>query len=95
MIPSVTKTNKLLGRGGLTGYHSNDPFEGVWEGFWRRQKVAIKKMNLNYSPVCNEREKNLLKLNHPNVIKMYHIETDSVYRFYKIILETIITIRRL
>jgi hypothetical protein len=77
MIPSVNAMKKLLGKGGFTrGDH-----EGVWEGVWRRQKVAVKKMKLNDgNNVSHEREENLLKLNHPNVNKMYHIESDSEYR---------------
>lgn len=73
MVPSVYRIKNELGSGG---------FGSVWEGVWRRQKVAVKKMMIRDDRnLCHEREESLLKLNHPNVIKMFHIESDSDYRY--------------
>jgi serine/threonine protein kinase len=72
MVPSVYRIKNELGSGG---------FGSVWEGVWRRQKVAVKKMIISdFTKLCREREESLLKLNHPNVVKMYHIESNLDYK---------------
>jgi hypothetical protein len=72
MIPSVNQMKKKLGLGG---------FGIVWEGVWRKQKVAVKRMEISDDrKLFHEREENLLKFNHPNVVKMFHIESDSKFK---------------
>ncbi|XP_046458524.1 cyclin-dependent kinase F-4-like isoform X2 [Daphnia pulex] len=74
MVPSVYRIKNELGSGG---------FGSVWEGVWRRQKVAVKKMIISdFTKLCREREESLLKLNHPNVVKMYHIESNLDYKYF-------------
>ena len=65
--------NALLGKGG-SSIVSNGTFNG--------QSVAIKRIYvLNLHDDFNKREEHaLLQLNHPNVIKLLHIEADSHFR---------------
>ena len=64
-------SNKILGQGG---------FGIVFEGVWCEKPVAIKRIALS-NIASNEREEEALKkLDHPNVIKFLHIESDSAFR---------------
>jgi serine/threonine protein kinase len=63
--------NKLLGQGG---------FGTVFEGVWCDKPVAIKRILLS-DIISNERgEEALKKLDHLNVIKLLHVESDSTFR---------------
>ena len=63
--------NKLLGQGG---------FGKVFEAVWRDKPVAIKRIPLS-DITSNEREEEALKkLDHPNIIKLLHVESDSKFR---------------
>jgi serine/threonine protein kinase len=64
-------SNKILGKGG---------FGIVFEGVWRGKPVAIKRIALS-DITSNEREEEALKkLDHPNVIKFTHVESDPMFR---------------
>jgi serine/threonine protein kinase len=64
-------SNKILGKGG---------FGTVFEGVWCENLVAIKRIQLS-DLASNEREQEALhKLDHPNVIKLLHVESDSAFR---------------
>ena len=64
-------SNKLIGKGG---------FGTVFEGVWCEKLVAIKRIALS-NIASNEREEEALKkLDHPNVIKLLHVERDSTFR---------------
>ncbi len=51
----------------------------VFEGEWNNKKVAVKRIEL---AKCenNKEEEALQKLDHPNVVKLYHVESDSDFR---------------
>jgi hypothetical protein len=68
----VCNTKKVLGRNAKF-------FDGVWCG----QKVAVKRVLLQYVSVYEE--DNWQKLNHENVIKLLYAESNSVYRYKRII----------
>jgi hypothetical protein len=61
---------KILAHGG--GYGT------VFEGQWRGIPVAVKRVPNN---LTKERKKStLLKLNHRNVIKLFHIDSDEHFK---------------
>jgi serine/threonine protein kinase len=63
--------NKILGEGGCAA---------VYEGEWHGKPVAVKRINKN-EVTSNEREEDALKtLNHQNVIKLFHVESDVDFR---------------
>jgi serine/threonine protein kinase len=63
--------NKILGEGG---------YGTVYEGVWRKKPVAIKRIHLS-DKVSNKREEEALKkLDHPNVIKLLYVGSDSDFR---------------
>ncbi len=51
----------------------------VFEGEWNRKKVAVKRIELEKCENSKEEEA-LQKLDHPNVVKLYHVESDLVFR---------------
>jgi serine/threonine protein kinase len=64
-------SNEILGKGG---------FGTVFEGVWCGKPVAIKRIPLS-DLASNEREEETLKkLEHPNVIKLLHVENDPIFR---------------
>ena len=64
-------SNKILGKGA---------FGTVYEGVWCAKLVAIKRIQLS-DLASNEREEEALqKLDHPNVIKLLHVENDPMFR---------------
>jgi serine/threonine protein kinase len=63
--------NKILGEGGY-----GTVFEGVWHG----KPVAIKRIQLSDISSNQREEEALQKLEHPNVIKLLHVESDSTFR---------------
>lgn len=76
MAPSLEKikvdVNKILGRGG---------YGKVFQGQWKSEQVAVKRIDL--SKVVDQKqveEQILAKLDHPNVIKLLHVESDMYFR---------------
>jgi serine/threonine protein kinase len=66
---------KILGEGG---------FATVFEGAWGGVKVAVKRILIK-DAVSNEQEEKALKmLDHPNVIKLFHVEEDQDFKYLKI-----------
>ena len=67
--------NKILGQGG---------YGNVYEGVWSGKPVAIKpKFNLSSFNIANNvkgEEEAWQKLDHPNVIKLLHIESNADFR---------------
>jgi len=64
------------------GMFSDIPVEigVVYEGEWNNKRVAVKRIVLAQCE-NNEREKEALKwLDHPNVVKFYHVESDDDFR---------------
>jgi predicted Ser/Thr protein kinase len=51
----------------------------VFEGEWNGKKVAVKRIE---KTECenNKEEEALQKLDHPNVVKLYHVESDRNFR---------------
>jgi serine/threonine protein kinase len=61
----------VLGKGG---------YGVAYEGEWNNKRVAVKRIVLAQCE-NNEREKEALKwLDHPNVVKFYHVESDDDFR---------------
>ncbi|XP_046636657.1 probable serine/threonine-protein kinase fhkE [Daphnia pulicaria] len=67
---------KILGEGGFAIV-----FEGAWDGV----KVAVKRIPLEKAVSIEQEVKALQMLDHPNVIKLFHMEEDQDFRI--IILE--------
>jgi serine/threonine protein kinase len=68
--------NEILGKGG---------YGTVFEGVWCDKPAAIKRIELINISGKEERknrreEEAMLKLDHPNVIKLLHVESDSTFR---------------
>ena len=51
----------------------------VFEGTWKGKKVAVKRIQIE-NVENNKEEEALKKLDHPNVVKLYHVESDSDFR---------------
>ena len=64
-------SNKILGKGG---------FGIVFEGVWRGKPVAIKRIALSDITSNQREEEALQRLDHPNVIKLLHVENDPMFR---------------
>jgi serine/threonine protein kinase len=64
---------KILGRGG---------YSQVFEGTWKNNQVAVKRINLSkvVGHKQEEEELALQKLDHPNIIKLLHVESDNTFR---------------
>ena len=67
----IIDKNKILGQGG---------YGTVFEGPWGNEKFAVKRILLENIDNDNKEEKALLKLDHPNVIKLYHVESDENFK---------------
>ncbi len=62
---------KILGEGG---------YAIVFEDVWDEKPVAVKRIPTN-KVASNEREEDALRmLNHQNVIKLFHVESDKNFR---------------
>ncbi len=61
--------NKILGVGG---------FGTVFEGVFKNQKVAIKRVGLDLDYLLEEFS--LMRFNHPNVVKLLHVESSTDFR---------------
>ena len=62
--------NKLLGEGG---------FAKVFDGRWNEKKVAVKRVQL-LDVGSTQEEEALQRLNHPNVVKLFHVENNEDFR---------------
>ena len=62
--------NELLGEGG---------FAKVFDGRWNEKKVAVKRVQL-LDVGSTQEEEALQRLNHPNVIKLFHVENNDDFR---------------
>ncbi len=60
-----------LGRGG---------YGKVFQGEWNNIQVAVKRIPLSKVESNKREEEALQMLNHPNVIKLFHTESDSENR---------------
>ena len=67
----IINKSKILGQGG---------YGTVFEGTWGNEKFAVKRILLEKIDNDNKEERALQKLNHPNVIKLYHVESDKNYK---------------
>ena len=67
----VERGQKVLGTGG---------YGTVFDGFWDSIPVAIKRLELVRVDSTEKEEEALRNMKHPNVIKMYHAESDSNFR---------------
>ena len=63
--------NKLLGQGA---------FGKVFEAVWCAKPVAIKRIALSDITSNQREEEALQRLDHPNVIKLLHVENDPMFR---------------
>ncbi len=63
--------NKILGSGG---------YGTVFQGEWNNNQVAVKQIPLSKVESNKREEEALQKLNHPNVVKLFHAESDSENR---------------
>ncbi|XP_057372415.1 serine/threonine-protein kinase/endoribonuclease ire-1-like [Daphnia carinata] len=81
---SIASSPKLLGKGA---------FGIVYEGSWNGEKVAIKRIDKTEFLVLNEsvdsssggqqrEEENMKKLDHPNVLKLLHLEVDDNFKYF-------------
>ena len=62
--------NELLGEGG---------FAKVFDGRWNEKKVAVKRVQL-LDVGSTQEEEALQRLNHPNVVKLFHVENNEDFR---------------
>jgi serine/threonine protein kinase len=68
---------KILGKG---------KYGIVYEGVWGATKVAIKRIPVEKAASRNEREVNALKkFDHENVIKLFHVEEDTDFKYYLVL----------
>lgn len=66
--------NQVLGRGG---------YAVVFRGTFNRQPVAIKRIQLiDAGEYDEEFEQTLLHLNHPNVVRYLHSESDAYFKYF-------------
>lgn len=63
--------HKILGKG---------CYGTVFEGVWRKKPVAIKQISLSHIASREREEEALKKLDHPNIIKLLHVENDATFR---------------
>ena len=67
----VLGQNKILGEG---------RYGIVFEGVWCDKPVAIKRIQLLHISSNQREEEALQRLDHPNVIKLLHVESDPMFR---------------
>jgi serine/threonine protein kinase len=65
---------KVLGVGG---------FGTVYQGVWGETKVAVKRILVGDAATTEQEEMALKILNHPNVIKLFHVEEDLDFKYLK------------
>ncbi|KAI9553231.1 hypothetical protein GHT06_021127 [Daphnia sinensis] len=67
-------TRVQLGTGG---------FGSVWKGKFKGRAVAVKKVLLQYCNIKEDKEEDAMqKLDHPNIVKLFHCESDKDFRYY-------------
>ena len=52
----------------------------VFKGNWRKNLVAVKRIQLIDIANNKQEEEALQRLDHPNVIKLFHVESDTNFR---------------
>jgi serine/threonine protein kinase len=52
----------------------------VYEGTWMNRKVAVKRIQIENVENNKGEVEALQKLDHPNVVKLYHVESDIDFR---------------
>jgi serine/threonine protein kinase len=52
----------------------------VYEGTWKGRKVAVKRIQIENVKNNKGGEEALQYLDHPNVVKLYHVESDIDFR---------------
>lgn len=67
----VFNNKDVLGKGG---------YATVFLGSWNEKPVAVKRVQLVDVDNCKPGEEGLRKLNHDNIIKLYHSEDNSDFR---------------
>jgi serine/threonine protein kinase len=65
---------KILGKG---------TYGIVYEGAWRERKVAVKRISLENATGSKREESALQKCNHENVIKLFHVEENMDFKYFK------------
>jgi hypothetical protein len=63
--------NKILGFGA---------YGVVFEGTWNEKKVAVKRIQIATSESNKQEEEALQKLDHPNIVKLFHVQIDADFR---------------
>ncbi len=63
--------NKILGTGS---------YGIVFEGTWNGKKVAVKRVQIANTESSKLEEEALQKLDHPNVIKLFHVQSNEDFR---------------
>jgi serine/threonine-protein kinase/endoribonuclease IRE1 len=59
----------------------NGDYGDVFLGEWNSKRVAVKQIKLSEMKTQKqEDELTLMRLDHPNVVKLLHVEDDSTYR---------------
>jgi serine/threonine protein kinase len=53
----------------------------VFLGYWNEMKVAIKRVEISDEQNNGQEEEAMRKLNHPNVIKLFDVDSDEVFRY--------------
>jgi serine/threonine protein kinase len=56
-------------------------FGTVYEGVWGETKVAVKRILIKDAASNEQEEKALKLLDHPNVIKLFHMEEDQDFKY--------------
>ncbi len=81
-----TRRNTLLGSMQYEEILGRGAFSIVFKGYFENKLVAIKQVDLNsYLEItgCDQvREEMILRqLDHPNVIRLLHVESDACFRY--------------
>jgi serine/threonine protein kinase len=58
-------------------------FGTVYQGVWGETKVAVKRIVIKDAASNEQEEKALKLLDHPNVIKLFHMEEDQDFKYLK------------
>ena len=66
-----TDNKEILGQGA---------FGIVYEHFWNGMKVAVKRIQIATSESNKQEEEALQKLDHPNIVKLFHVQIDDDFR---------------